>query len=67
MSFEPGFQFEVKMYHSGTFHGAFGIKTHGVLNPTLSLVSLKGLDVGVSGLLLVNHRGWSLPTSQGFT
>ena len=34
------------------FHGTFGIKTHGVLNPTLSLDSLKGLNAAVAGLLL---------------
>ena len=67
MPFEPGFQFEVKMYHSGTSHGALGIKTHGLLNPTLSLALMKGLHVGISNLLLVTHRGWSHPTSQGFT
>jgi len=56
LSFEPGFQFNAKLYHKGGFHGAFAFagKTHGILAPTLSYDSLIGFDMDSSGSQLLD-------------
>lgn len=54
VSVEPGFQFDARMYHSGTFHGAMAVggRTHGVFSPSLSYDSQKGFDVNMQATLL---------------
>mmetsp|Transcript_52995 Transcript_52995/g.113709 ORF Transcript_52995/g.113709 Transcript_52995/m.113709 type:complete len:1344 (-) Transcript_52995:170-4201(-) len=52
-SFEPGFQFNAKLYHSGAFHGAIAVggRTNGVFNTSLSFDSLAGFDTHFTGVL----------------
>ncbi|CAE7556475.1 unnamed protein product [Symbiodinium natans] len=50
---EPGFQFQVELYHKGPFSGflSFGGSTHGVMEPVLHYDSEKGFDQTLRGLL----------------
>mmetsp|Transcript_92313 Transcript_92313/g.238265 ORF Transcript_92313/g.238265 Transcript_92313/m.238265 type:complete len:1117 (+) Transcript_92313:3-3353(+) len=53
ISIEPGFQFRAEMYHDGAFDGslAVGGRTHGIIEPSLSFDSVKGLDEHFTGHL----------------
>mmetsp|Transcript_22742 Transcript_22742/g.36574 ORF Transcript_22742/g.36574 Transcript_22742/m.36574 type:complete len:1388 (+) Transcript_22742:127-4290(+) len=54
MSVEPGFQFQLKLYHKGPFSGflAFGGSTHGTIEPVLHFDSKLGFWNSFKGELL---------------